>query len=342
MSPIPNGQAGPVGVTRVYSIPIYVPSDVVSLNRMLIGNRKYDAGTGSAISTDIALYASDGSEKPSGSSLRTVSAFSIPGDGTLGNLGAFPVTRGSDGKIVALHSFPDPVFARSPNTELGAFQAAASVVDPPPALSSGVNPNPNYWHTWEFMTAKRRIIVLTDSIGLGYLAGFSVSCWQEIASGQDFAVCIVGVVEFGSLVNFADRVTYPFLWDYVSDIAGGADLVIQLGTNDLSYNNAATMTTHLGTIITYAKSIGIRRVYGWTVPPQTSFPGTDAARATYNTSTLANPNFTGVYNAAATLAGGGLASNADVNVLDVSFSVDGTHINAAGNDQAKTGYLAII
>lgn len=345
-TPIPQtGPAGPVGVNRVHSIPFRIPTDVTSV-KLNGANRRYDSAAGSSVVLDHAMYRSDGTGDPTGSSFSTLTGRTIPGDGTFYSSPSIAVTRGTDNKIVPLFSFPNPVFVSSPNTDIGKYADATTTVDPPPVWTSGSGTSVFWWEL-EYDTAKRPFVVLCDSNGVGYSGisvGFKNAAWNLLADANDWAVDIRGVVQFGSLQHFADTGTYPYLHDRQS--YSGSDAVIQLGTNDLNYNNLATMQASLISLIAYVKSRGVKRIYAWTVPPQTSFPGTDTVRTAYNSwllSVYVSLGITGVYNAAAAQSAGGVADNSNPNILFAAYdSGDGTHLSLAGQQRVRDGWALVV
>lgn len=347
-TPIPtSGPTAPVGATRVYTLPVFLPLDVSGI-RVRAANRGYQVAAAPSAAINFALYTSDGAELPTGPSFADFS-LTLPGDGSVVSSALFPVTNGPDGKIVIVYSFPDPNFCSTSHVLLGQYADGTTVVDPVPGVWTGVNPNPNFWFEIEYKTIKRKFIVLGDSISVGYstgtAVGFNVAAWSVIQSDDNLATDIEGVVQFGSLQNFADDVTYPYLWDELV-IDSQTKFVIQLGTNDLAYNDLATMQTALQAIITKIQNLGATEIYAWTVPPQAAFAGTDVTRAAYNAWLIANAGalgLTAVYDAAADSASFGLATIGDPNTLDPSFdSGDGTHPNTAGQSQIMIGWEQLI
>lgn len=345
-TPVPmTGPAGPVGVHRVYSVPMLIPTDVPSLVAK-IANRSYSASNGATTQTTLAFYASDGNEIPAGSSLGG-GAMTIPANGAFASSASIPVVLGPDNKIVLLYDFPDPVFFSAAHCTLGLYAQGIDTVDPPPGSWSGPDPNPNYWMAFEYTTSRPRFIVLGDSISVGYspgdTVGFNHAAWNRIAKDNNFAVNIQGVVGI-SMATYSGDV--PFLYDQISDIMPGANVIIQLGTNDLAYNTLATMQSVLQTLIATAQGSGAANIYAWTVPPQAAYVSTDTVRGEYNTWLLANYSsigLAGVYDAAASEANGGLASNSNMNALADNFdSGDGTHPSLVGQLQIKAGWEGVI
>lgn len=345
-APVPtDGPSGPFGIQRVASMSWYVPSDVQGANLKIRGaNRSWLAGSGtSVVGMNFALYASDGADKPTGASLgdRTIT---LPGNGTVNattNIG--PVNRGSDGKVVVLYDLNDPVVMNT-IINYGFYVSGTLVVDPPPALTGGVN-GATFWFELEFDTNKDLYQVFGDSIANAYSVGYELSSWNLFAAQFDAAVCIEAMVTVGDYERFANNVGIPFLYDEITPNAR-AHAIGQLGTNDLSYANLVTMQQKATACVALWKSLGYADVSLWTIPPQQGYPGTEAIRLAFNAWLRANYISLGVrciYDAAASQANGGLASNGDPAVMAAAFdSGDGTHPNAAGQVQIKNGWIAAL
>lgn len=341
-APIPtSGPLGPFGIQRSNSISWFVPSDVQGTNVKIRGaNRDFSAGSGSAVSTNFALYTSDGADRPLGAALGTATVV-LPGNGTVassGNLG--PVVRGADGKLVVLYDLNDPVFVNT-NIQYGFYSDGTIVVSPPPAVT-GVNTTSEYWLELEFNSAKDFYLLFTDSIGNGFGSSFEQASWNLFAQQNNVGVCIEGMVQIGSLQNFANNVGLPFLYDEVTP--AGTHGVMQVGTNDLAYNDLITMQNSAIACIANMKAIGCVDVSAWTIPPETGYPGTEVARLGYNAWLKANRVALGlrcIYDAAAPQSQGGLAKDGDPSVIAPAFdSGDGTHPNAAGQVQINNGWTA--
>lgn len=341
-APIPTQDNGPVSVNRIYTIDLFVPSDVTTI-KVRGSNRTFNGSLGTDASTNIALYASDGSGNPTGSS--TGDGYLIlAGDGTVNTTVSLPVTRGSDGKVIMVYSFPNPSFVNTV-VQIGLYNDSTTTVDPLPGGWSGPNPDSNFWLEFEYDTAKRKIIVLGDSISVGYNSSFEVAAWNDLAADKDFGIGIEGVVQYGSYQNFADYSGFPFLWDEITPILPGNDVVLQLGTNDLAYNDLSAMQTVVADLITHLNLFDCGNIYAWTIPPQQGYPGTDSTRTAFNLWLKQNQaalGIYGIYDAAAPQNQGGLADNSNSNALYSSFdSGDGTHPSATGHIQIKTGWEVV-
>lgn len=348
--PVPNtGPLGPVGVQRVYTAPMLLPGDATNL---VVGmaNRSYSSNATIAITSSLAVYRSDGFGNPTGSSLND-SVMVLPAGGMFASSTTMATpTSGTDKKIVLLYSFNDPgQFFYSAGTDLGQFTNSTLTVDPPP-VPAGSNPNPNHWIDLQYKTTARRIIVLGDSISVGYSVnssvGFTGSAWNKIMSTNGYAVNIIGSVFVGSYSNFAASGSNPNLWNRITDIMSGSDVVFQLGTNDLSYANATQMLGNFQQVYSGSVKNGARRIYAWTVPPQQGYTGAETERNTWNSYIrlkFASMGLSGFYDAAQPFASGGLASNTVTSSLATSLdSGDGTHPNVAGQNFMASGWTSVL
>jgi hypothetical protein len=80
-TPTPNASSGPVGSSRVYSIPVWLKPGTTSI-KIKAANRTYAAGAGASATIDFSVYASDGSENPVGASFGDFTGQVIPGNGS--------------------------------------------------------------------------------------------------------------------------------------------------------------------------------------------------------------------------------------------------------------------
>jgi lysophospholipase L1-like esterase len=334
---------------RVYHAPLIIPSDVTSI-QLGGANRMFNAGAGGgAVSIDAAAYVSDGTGAATGLATGVLTGVSLPSDGTFnGALGALPVTRGSDGRSVLVHSYPNSAYANSIGNDNGAYSNGTLTVSPLPAVT-GPNANPVFWFDYSYSTARRRVAVVADSIGGGYSpdssVGFQNAAWNQLMRSQDWAVLVQSVVQYGSLDNYANFAGLPALWDRLDTILANAyALVVQLGTNDLAYLNLATMQTGLQAIIAHAVAKGVPRVLAWTIPPQTGYSDPSDIRGQFNTWLRANWVSLGlfaIYDAASSQATGGIADNTtQTSIYSGYATVDNTHPSIAGQTQIAAGWLA--
>jgi len=332
---------------RIYAQPLYVPSDVTSVN-VRIANRTNSAGVAS-FTSNIALYTSDGTGQPTGSALAVFNGVTIPGDGTVLSVGPFPVTRGSDGKVVALWSVPQSTsLATMNNDQYGYYVTGTNNVSTNPG-GWGVNSGATACVHLELITSKRLLVMIGDSISVGYSAGagvgFEKTAGNLIAAHKDWALDVEGIVQIGSLGSFANFAGNPFFWDE-EKWSSNPDLLINLGTNDIPGQSLSTMQANLATIISHFQSLSSGRIYASTVPPQLAYADAGNVRTGYNSWLLANyagQGITAVRDRAAKQNVGGLADNTTGTTLFASYDTgDGTHINIAGNAQEQTGWEAIL
>jgi hypothetical protein len=333
---------------RVYSMPLFIPPDVTTLN-VRLANRVADGTAQVNITVNVAVYKSDGTGLPTGAAFAVFNGQVVPGNNTVLSVGPFPgVVRGTDGKVVLVIGMAQGAAPTIQiNTSIVSFISGTNTVSPAPGGLVQTIIGVMVAHL-EFNSAARHIIAIGDSITGGFdgtdVLLFPQTAFQIIASDRVYAMDIEAAVGFGSIQHFSQFATNTNLWDEAQ--WNGADVIIDLGTNDLSYANLATMKTVLNTLIAHLQTLGVNKIYASTIPPQANYPGTDAIRAAYNAYLLANfgmLGITAVYDRAAAKNAGGLADNVNPNILFAGFDVgDGTHINAAGNQQVKTGWEAIL
>lgn len=347
-APVATSTGGtPEAGGRVYAQPYYVPTDVTSTN-VILGNRTYSAGVASFVG-NVSVYASDGTGKPTGSALATFTGVTIPGDGTTTTVGPFPVTRGSDGKVVVCIGVPQGTsVAVDLNVQFGYFVTGTTTTSPNPGGWS-VSAASVFSVTLEFITARRYLVMHGDSLTVGYsvgtAVGFENAVGNLIAAHKDWAVQVVGIVQFGSLANFANFAGLPFLWD-TQKWSSNPDLMCWLGTNDIQLQSLSGMQSNRATILSHFQSLSSGRAYIATIPGQTAFADAGGVRALYNTDTNANATslgWTAVRDRAAKQNVGGLSDNSTATTLFASYDTgDGVHDNIAGNQQDQTGTEAIL
>jgi len=332
---------------RVYAQPYYLPSDVTSFS-VRVGNRTYTAGVAS-FTANIAAYTSDGTGQPTGSSLATFNSVTVPGDGTIVSVGPFPATRGSDGKVVVLFGVPQGTsVSYDANVQFGYYVAGTTTVSSNSG-GWGANAGATFCVHPEYSTARRQIVMLGDSISVGYSTGTPVGfenvAGNLIAAHKDWAFDIEGIVQIGSLSSFSNFAGNPFYWDE-EKWSSNPDLIINLGTNDIPGQSLSTMQANLATIISHFQSLSSGRIYASTIPPQAAYADAGNVRTGYNSWLLANyagQGITAVRDRAAKQNVGGLADNTTGTALFASYDIgDGTHITAAGNVQEQTGWEAIL
>ena len=331
---IPNNTLNNAGAANYWRT-FYVPSDVTQV-AVTVGNRIGNAGAGSSVPCTFAIGTSNGSGGFQ-SSPTTYASQTVPGDGTVLTLPTTTVTRGSDGRICVAFSYPGGggtlSTAYAGSTRIGSYKVGGSLY-PTPAFD-GVDITPLFqWHI-DYTTAKRRFLVLGDSISVGAsgtspdLLGFDSAAWPTLGVAHDFAVDVEGRPG-GTLAERANTVGYPYLWDQV--LVSGCDVVVQLGVNDTPAG-LSSMQASITSIVAYVRAAGAARVYASTVSPNTAYAA-EAARTGYNTWLLANSlALTAVCDL--DLA---LRDPANQAQLLAAYSSDGLHYSVAGQAAAKVAW----
>lgn len=341
---MPLCNSATAGSKATYIKPFFVPSDVNEVT-VRIANRRFDGGGSTeAITTDIAIGTSNGAGGFIGSPT-VYTAQVIPGDGSILTLPTTSVVRGSDGKIlIAYYVAAGAVVSFAAQTYHGWYVLNSNSVNP---LGSPLtqNPSPAFWNHVEYATARRRFVVLGDSISVGCTSsnplsvGFEVASWYLIGTENDYSVSVEGLPG-GTLAEFANPGGYPYLWD--EPLVANSEIAIELGVNDLN-GGASAMQANLTTIVNRLRSLGAGAIRANTIAPQVSYPGTEVARLAYNSWLMANNLLLdGICDLAAQQNVGGLASNSDASVLHAAYSSDGTHLSTAGQAAAKVAWELII
>lgn len=344
--PFPNGDVTNAGTPTVYQRPMYIPSDVAELT-LRLGNRYHLGGVpgGAPFSSNIAIYKSNGSGAPTGNPLSKWLAQTIPGDGSDWVApAATTVQRGTDGKIIMLMSLPASAVATD-NGELnyGTYAPNTDVVDPQPNAMN-VDPNPVLLVHYDFISSRRRLIFLGDSISVGVLAetGFERSFPYQLGPRKDYAIQQIGLPG-GTLDEFSQfNGAFSNLWaDGLFN--PGVDVWIQLGVNDI-LAGSTVMINAFTTIVNHLRGLGVRRIYANTIPAQSSYLDSgQVARATYNNFVRANGlGLDGIADFDTKQNVGGLNDNTDPTVLYAPFSADGTHGTDAYHDQAYALMAAVV
>ncbi len=343
--PIPDATGAFGGASAVLAYAIKVPSDATQFFLKCSNRTGTGGGVGSNIASNIAVYQSNGAGLPTGPSLGTFNAQTVPGNGTELTLGPIAVTRGTDGCIVVLYSIP--ALANTSQAQFqtwGAYVNGTTTVDPAPGgwtpYTLGL-----LWLVPQFITAKRRVVVLGNSISVGASPvappGFLACAWNNIANDKGYCMAIFG--QSGTRLNqWADPATYPALW--TDELFTGADAYIELGVNDLATDTAAQMEASLTVIVNHVRASGAVNVYANTIAPDSTYIGADAQRLLYNAFVRANSlGLAGVVDLAKSQATGGMANNGDPTLLFAGFDAgDGIHWNAAGHLQAAAAIEAVI
>lgn len=345
--PIPTQSIDMSGTDKINAVPIYIPSDVSEIGIAVI-NRLLTPASLVTINSGIAIYSSDGYGNATGDPLHFEEEFDISSV-SYSTTGSFPITRGPDGKIVVVYALPGATtaVAVSPNTSYGTYTTATTTVNPPPT-PTGTNTSSSLVVRAEYTTLRNRFIVFGDNNAVGYspaaVIKFTDTAWQLIGENQDCAIDIQASASNGSLSNYAMYSTNPYTYAWNQVAFTNNNVVIQLGTNDLAYNDLETMQESLTTIVAHLRTLGVSKIFAWTIPPQLTYPGTDAVRLAYNSWLLTNTLFLdGICDAAKPVSNGGLAKNTNHNVLNSAYAqADGTNLTIAGQAALANLWLTVI
>lgn len=302
----PGGALGPVAANAAWEVPntsttganaaaywrtIYLPSDVVGANgyvSVTLANRLYNGATGSPITLpQIAAGTSDGAGGFASAPTIYTSQI-VPGDGTVLTIPTTAITRGVDGSMVFAFEYPGgggvtPV-AYVANMYVGNYVVNGHTLYPTPAFG-GQDSNPLFQIFIGYTSSRPHYLVLGDSISVGastspFNAGYACAAWPKLGADHDLAVALDGLPG-GELIEFADPITYPYLWDQIQ--LPGMNVAIQLGTNDTSFRSAAQMLADFETIATYVRARGAASVIATTIIPTSAYGGAATAiRNTYN------------------------------------------------------------
>jgi hypothetical protein len=268
----------------VYVLPVWVPSDVTRLDAVCFANR-YHAGSavGAVASFSAAICTSNGAGACSGAMTTILSSVTIPGDGNFKCSTGQNITRGSDGKILLSYNIPanGTTVATQPNVIYGQVAAATATVNPLPG-GLAQNSSQIYQIYVDYHSAKRKLTILGDSIAAGY-ATASTAGWEnswpiKLGRDKDWAVSDFGAPA-ATAFNWSDDDTYPNFIDTAA--IRGADVVLALGTNDLSAG-LDVIKSHLSILYRKVMARGANRVYGITVPPCAAFSASNATRVSVN------------------------------------------------------------
>lgn len=340
--PIPYATETNGGTPTVYTRAQYIASDVASLS-LLMRNAYQNGGVGSALTSNVALYASNGSGVATGSPLLNVTGATIPGDGTDYNSGATAIIRGGDGKIVHLMSLAAGATVScyvTPSVH-GVYNSGTATVNPPPSGGTS-DPTPICWVHFDCFTARRRIIFITDSIGAGVnsATGFEIAFPYQLGVAKDYAVMQMSLPG-SALSQWADFGATSAAW-WADGKFTGSDVWLQPGVNDVAGGSASTMFANLTTIFNHCVSLGANRIYTQTIAPNSSV--NEGTRLAYNTLVLANTlGAAGVADFASRQNVGGLADNTTTSQLFSSYdSGDHLHWSDAGHTQAAALCEALV
>lgn len=332
------------GTPTVYTRAQFFPSDVTSVTPK-IRNAYQSGGVGSPITSNVALYMSDGTGAATGSALNTWLAQVIPGDGTDWSGGATAVTLGSDGKLVMPMSLAASALVSCAVSGLthGVYNSGTSTVNPAPSGGAS-DPQPIGWVHFDYSTSKRKLVFIGDSISVGTYAvtGFEISFPYKLGVIKNYAVEQLGLPG-SSLQQWSAYGTTSAAWWADGIFNSSVSVWIQVGVNDIAGLSATAMEGYITLIVNHFRNdLGVTTVYANTLAPDGSV--SESTRLAYNAWLLANSlSLTGVADFAAKQNVGGMADNSNSAILYAPYDVgDGLHWTDAGHIQAETLAQSIV
>lgn len=186
--------------------------------------------------------------------------------------------------------------------------------------------------------------VIGDSIAYGFddtPGGFRGWPYRVFASATSTAISCVSCSQVGD--TFSNWTTDASRSHKITLLSSCSDVILALGTNDLSLgNSAATIEANATAVANELISRGVSRVYICTVPPKTNGSNvpasTESIRVAVNTWIRTTPApFTGFFDTADTLE---TSRNSGVWKAGV-FYTDGTHPLAAGYDLMVPAFSSV-
>jgi lysophospholipase L1-like esterase len=221
----------------VYRHDLVIPSDVTQLRLRFANTTAYGEAGGSPVAINAAVCTSDGALGCSQPAVVHLGQ-TLPADGNdlvlPSPTGWDAVRPGADGRIVITYSVPaQSVVAAGNLNSWGCYSLNSTTVSPPPPCDSA-DTNPVYWIHVEFMTTKRRVFAIGDSLSVGsstagVVPGVSRAWPQLLAHARDFAVQAEGL----NGDKLQDLAAMPTLTRWAQ--LKGADCIIALSTNDYMY-----------------------------------------------------------------------------------------------------------
>lgn len=331
-----------VPVPLTFAFPVWLPPDVAQV-RLHIANLDV-TGTAAAVSAatgvDVAFGTSNGANGYSGSPTKYLSN-TIPNDGSYYTTPWTNVTRGLDGKIIVALAIPAgrDLMGTASGIVWGLRSQTSNSVDP---LPGGMIANVSMPYTMhlEFITSAKRVVVLGDSLAVGYTTGNTVTIEQDAfyRTGPDYGYSVDDSgIPNSTLAQWSDP-TRPHYTD--QQIYNGAYCIIEVGINDLpSY----TLVQYQNAILAKAaalKAAGAVKVFVMTPTPSTTYAAEETLRQSWLTWLRAGSiaNVDGIIDADAALRDP--ANHAQL--LATYDSGDGTHWNAAGHAQVAPLIHALV
>ena len=318
----------------------WIPPDVSSV-QIRFGTRGMGASAAfpSKDGCKLAVGTHDGNYGYAGAPV-VVDPFTLPAGGVDYISVPLPVTRGADGRILAVVAIPTGtqtgyLSGGTPAQRFGRCNSAVAQVNPLPALVDCSNP---LCFKVVYSTHARRLVVLGgDSIAAGFHARYEYGAFRSLGPLGGIAVDnrARNGYRLDGLVTDAD----VYIFDDAR-VEGAADVWIALGTNDL--HGVMTLETMQANALRAARNLtgrGATKVYFSTVPP-----------SVFVTSTGNEPNRT-AYNAWLKTLPTGIYGVADLDpllqsapgVLNPIYDFgDGTHWNEAGQQAVAPVILAAL
>lgn len=316
----------------------WVPADVRSVT-LKIRNVNYSDGTspGGTFSSDMAVGTSSGATTPTYNSAPTVlTGQTVYGDGTLHAYGPWPVTRGSDGKIIISYTMPTSaqlVYEDLASDSGGWYSNIGGGASAYPLSGMTSSEYSMMQVRVSYTTGAKRVVILGDSLAEGKSVNRDSSWSMLLQTSGGYAVDNTG--SMGATLNdWQNGGSKAFLRDL--QIFKGAICIIPLGTNDF-YNGdtAANAETYFTAVVSNAVAAGCARILAFDVAPFGVGGAHCAAAQTFNAWELAGrPNVEYVLDVAALLKDGGnscLLANPDG---------DGVHWPAADHLQVYNALIS--
>lgn len=319
-----------VPVPLTFAFPVWLPPDVTQV-RLHIGN--FDVtGTQGAINpatgVDVAFGTSNGLGGYSGAPTKYLSN-TIPADGSYYTTPWTAVTRGGDGKVIIALAIPTgrDLMGTVTGVTWGVRSTSTASVDPLPGGMSGNISMPYTMHL-EYITSAKRVVVLGDSLAVGYTTDNSVTIEQDAfyKTGPDYGYSVDDSgIPNTTLAQWSDP-TRPHYVD--QQIYSGAYCIIEVGVNDIG--TGTTLTQYQNLVLAKAASLkaaGAFKVFVMTPTYIVAYAAEEAVRQTVLTWLRAGgiANVDGVLDMDATLG--------TINTAPANFKSDG-HWSVAGHANA--------
>ena len=248
--PAPVGTYTAPAGGSVFAIPIWIPPDVTVV-RVRLQNMAYNESAYADRTANLAIgtnnngdFAAAPTEYPGitiGGVVPYVSAWT-------------PVTRGGDGKILIAVSAPaaSAIQASSSINYTGRLVTGTETVYPLGGATAMISTFP-YLLQVEYDTTVRRVVVIGDSISIGYNAywdvpGLGASPYYGLSLDHGYATYVYGA-SAARMYNYADDVQSEMSASFgqtrqdLAAVIRGAVVVVEAGINDVQYATVAGGTT---------------------------------------------------------------------------------------------------